>query len=99
MTGRRFVPSSTIRDRMDRVDLRFEREARRRRPTILPSEVLPFVDVVIVRAPDAVGPVIDVGLEPAPTLTADCDHCLRATGEIVELIAGVCPVCRLGGVA
>jgi hypothetical protein len=32
----------------------------------LTPEVVPFVEVVIVRAPDARGPVIDVQLKPDP---------------------------------
>lgn len=68
MTRRRFVPGSVITARMDAKDARFARALQRRqgpRPIrFLESEYFPCVDVEIIRAPDAVGPVIDVTLEP-----------------------------------
>jgi hypothetical protein len=94
--SRKFVDAIWIRQRMQDKDDRCARALRHRLPKFLQPETPGFVEVTIVRAPDATGPVVDVGLEPAPTMAADCDTCLRHTGEIVELIAGVCPVCRRG---
>ena len=61
--SRRFVDAIWINQRMDETDARFARELQARLPFLRP-EVLPFVEVTIVRAPDAVGPVVEVALEP-----------------------------------
>jgi hypothetical protein len=63
--SRRFVDMRVIRDRMDRKDDRFGRELQARLPFLRP-EAVPFVEVTIVRAPEAVGPVVDVAIAIAP---------------------------------
>jgi len=63
---KRFVPQSTINRRMQDLDDRYARELRRTHglPAVLVPEALPFVEVTIIRRPEASGPVVDVALEP-----------------------------------
>lgn len=60
--GKRFVPSSTIKARMDACDERFMLEQRRKFPHLF----APVVECALVRNPDAAGPLVeDVQLVPA----------------------------------
>lgn len=64
--GRRFVPQSTIDRRVQNLDDRYARQLRARFPAkFLAPEIVPFVDVEIVPAPDASGPIVDVVLIPS----------------------------------
>ena len=56
----RFVPQSTIDARVQAKDDRLNAALRKRYPSILQPEVFPYVEVEIVPAPDASGPVVDV---------------------------------------
>jgi len=94
---KRFVPDATIRARMDAADRRFEAEQRAKFPLLFPPVESP-ADPIVIRYVDLVprvqpvGPVVDVALEPAQTVPG-CRACLLGTGEIVELVALVCPTC------
>lgn len=63
--GRKFVDAIWIRSRMNLSDARHEAALRTRRPAILQPEVVPFVEVEIVRVPaDPQAPIVEVALVP-----------------------------------
>ncbi len=68
MSRGHFVDALWINRRMRSKDARLARAAQR--SLGLQPEVLPFVDVEIVRSADARGPVVDVALEPAQPVSS-----------------------------